>query len=297
MPAVAERARFTLAYSPCPNDTYIFAALTNGLLPGAPAVSVALEDVEALNQAAREGRFELTKVSYGAIPYLLDRYRILRAGGALGRGCGPLLIARPDASGAVPSLAGVPRTARIAIPGRLTTAYLLLRLALGFEPEIVELRFDGIVGAVARGDVDAGLIIHESRFTYARAGLGSIADLGDWWERTTGRPIPLGAILVRRDLADADSRRINAAIRESLAFARRNEAAVAPYVREHAFEMEDDVMRAHIALYVNEYSDDVGEAGAAAVGELFARAAQAGLTAHVQPEFAGSFAPPGAGLC
>ncbi len=287
MPIAAERARFTLAYSPCPNDTYIFAALTNGLLPGAPAVSVALDDVEALNQAARAGRFELTKVSYGAIPYLLDRYRILRAGGALGRGCGPLLIARPDASGEVPTLASLPRTARIAIPGRLTTAYVLLRLALGFEPQSVEMRFDRIVDAVARGTVDAGLIIHESRFTYAREGLASIADLGDWWERATGHPIPLGAILVRRDLDDAHARRLNAAIRSSLAFARRDEAAVAPYVREHAFEMDDDVMRAHIALYVNGYSDDVGAAGIAAVRELFARAAKAGLLTGVEPEFAG----------
>jgi 1,4-dihydroxy-6-naphthoate synthase len=283
----AERERFTLAYSPCPNDTYIFAALTNGLLPGAPSVSVALEDVEALNQAAREGRFELTKVSYGAIPYLLNRYRILRAGGALGRGCGPLLIARPDASGSAPTLASLPRAARIAIPGRLTTAYLLLRLALGFEPEAVVLRFDEIAGAVARGEADAGLIIHESRFTYARAGLAAIADLGEWWERTTGHAIPLGAILVRRDLDDAHARRINAAIRASLAFARRDEAAVAPYVREHAFEMEDDVMRAHIALYVNGYSDDVGEAGIAAADDLFARAAEAGLIAATRPEFIG----------
>ncbi len=286
MPAVTERARFTLAYSPCPNDTFIFAALTNGLLAGAPAVSVALEDVEALNQAAREGRFELTKVSYGAIPYLLDRYRILRAGGALGRGCGPLLIARPDAEGA-PSLAALPRTARIAIPGGLTTAYLLLRLALGYEPEVVELRFDRIVAAVARGEVDAGLIIHESRFTYAQSGLASIVDLGDWWERETGRPIPLGAILVRRDVAKPNALRLNAAIRESLAFARRDGAAVAPYVREHAFEMDDDVMRAHIALYVNDYSDDVGETGIAAVRDLFARAAEAGLVTGVEPEFVG----------
>jgi 1,4-dihydroxy-6-naphthoate synthase len=286
MPAVAERTHFTLAYSPCPNDTYIFAALTNGLLAGAPAVSVALEDVEALNHAAREGRFELTKVSYGAIPYLLERYRILRAGGALGRGCGPLLIARPDAEG-VPSLAALPRRARIAIPGRLTTAYLLLRLALGYEPEIVELRFDRIVSAVARGEVDAGLIIHESRFTYAQSGLASIVDLGDWWERQAGLPIPLGAILVRRDVAGADALRLNAAIRESLAFALRDGAAVAPYVREHAFEMDDDVMRAHIALYVNDYSDDVGDTGIAAVRELFARAAKAGLITGVEPEFVG----------
>jgi 1,4-dihydroxy-6-naphthoate synthase len=170
----------------------------------------------------------------------------------------------------------------------LTTAYLLLRLALGYEPEAVELRFDRIVEAVARGEVDAGLIIHESRFTYAQAGLASIADLGEWWEHETRRPIPLGAILVRRDLDDRAARGINAAIRESLAYARRNGAAVAPYVREHAFEMDEDVMRAHIALYVNDFSDDVGEAGIAAVDELFTRAAKAGLiSSAAAPEFAG----------
>lgn len=259
---------YSLAYSPCPNDTYIFAALTNGLLPGTPRVEVVLDDVEALNFAARDGRHELTKVSYGAIPYLLDRYRILRAGGALGRGCGPLVVANTSRD-----LESFGDDAVFAIPGRMTTAFLLLRLALGREPNIKEMRFDTIVDAVANGEADAGLIIHESRFTYAGAGLRSVVDLGDWWESTTGNPIPLGAILVRRDIDDAAAQNIDAAIRRSLAFARANEAAIIDYVRAHAFEMNDDVMRAHIALYVNEYSADVGGAGIAAVHDLFARAA------------------------
>ncbi|HZO92723.1 MAG TPA: 1,4-dihydroxy-6-naphthoate synthase [Candidatus Baltobacteraceae bacterium] len=268
---------YSLAYSPCPNDTYIFAALTNGLLEGAPRVDVVLDDVEALNTAAREGRFELTKVSYGAIPYLLDRYRILRSGGALGRGCGPLVVARPRAGGTAPSLADFGEEATFAIPGRFTTAYVLLRLALGREPRTVEMRFDRIVDAVADGTVDAGLIIHESRFTYQNAGLAKAIDLGDWWESTTGNAIPLGAILVRRDVSDDDARAVDDAIRRSLRFAREREDAVIDYVRAHAFEMDDDVMRAHIGLYVNEYSDDVGPAGIAAVEDLFARAAAAGL--------------------
>jgi 1,4-dihydroxy-6-naphthoate synthase len=265
-----------LAYSPCPNDTYIFAAWTNGLIDSAPPVRVILDDVEALNAAAKAGRFALTKVSYGAIPYLLKNYRILRAGGALGRGCGPLVVAK----------AGGPRTlddlgphTRIAIPGAMTTAYLLLRLALAQPVEAVIMRFDRIIDAVARGEVDAGLIIHESRFTYANAGLVQVADLGQWWEAETNRPIPLGAILAHRELGDGLTRDASAAIRRSLAFARNNEAAVAPYVREHAFEMDERVMRAHIELYVNEYSDDLGDDGVAAVGELFARAAAAGLVA------------------
>ena len=280
----AQHRSLSLAYSPCPNDTYIFAALTNGLLTGAPKVDVVLDDVEALNRAAREGRDELTKVSYGAIPYLLDKYRILRAGGALGRGCGPLVIARSAAPG-FDEVSKAPVT-RYAIPGRFTTAYLLLRLALGYEPKSVELRFDAIVDAVRNGEVDAGVIIHESRFTYRRAGLAELLDLGEWWERETRNAIPLGAILVRRDISDADAREIDDAIRRSLRFAREREDEIIEYVRAHAFEMDDAVMRAHIELYVNEHSEDVGPSGIAAVEDLFARAARAHLIPdHTRPEF------------
>lgn len=276
----------SLAYSPCPNDTFIFAAWTNGLLPDAPPVQVVLDDVEALNAAALEGRNALTKISYGAIPFLLDRYYLLRAGGALGRGCGPLLIARPH-NGEAASLGALSPSARIAIPGRMTTAYLLLRLALGREPNVEVMRFDRIVDAVARGAVDAGLIIHESRFTYRAKGLVALSDLGEWWEQQTGLPIPLGAILARRDLGAERARTFDAVIRQSLAYARTHEEAVAPYVREHAFEMDEAVMRAHIDLYVNGYSEDVGDDGLAAIRELFDRAAAAGiLTAGAQPEFA-----------
>jgi 1,4-dihydroxy-6-naphthoate synthase len=278
-------ATLSLAYSPCPNDTFIFAAWTRGMLTGAPPVAVVLDDVEALNEAARAGRFVLTKVSYGAIPYLLEKYRILRAGGALGRGCGPLLLARPDAGGNVPALADFKPGARIAIPGAMTTAFMLLRLALPLPIHPVPMRFDRIVDAVARGEVDAGLIIHESRFTYAQSGLAAVADLGAWWESETGHPIPLGAILVRRDVSDDEALRLDETIRTSLAYARANDAAVAPYVREHAFEMDEGVMRAHVGLYVNDYSIDVGDDGEAAVRELYKRAAAAGLIPDVTPEF------------
>lgn len=258
----------TLAYSPCPNDTYIFAALTNGLLPGAPQVRVQLEDIENLNNSALKADYELTKVSYGAIPLLMEDYRILRAGGALGRGCGPLLIARKDSSTNIEDF----RDKLIAIPGEMTTAFMLLRLAMGKRPQTLAMRFDRIVEAVANGTADAGLIIHESRFTYQEAGLVQVIDLGDWWERQTGMPIPLGAILVRRDIDDAAASRVNDAIVRSLRFARENDSAVMKYVREHATEMQEDVMRKHIGLYVNEYSEDVGEQGVAAVKELFTRA-------------------------
>ncbi len=276
----------SLAYSPCPNDTFIFAAWTRALMPDAPPVDVVLEDVEALNLAAREARHALTKVSYGAIPYVLQDYRILRAGGALGRGCGPLVIATPEFARRVGTLEALPREARIAIPGELTTAYLLLRLALGRPVDAVVMRFDRIVDAVAAREVDAGLIIHESRFTYAAAGLASLGDLGAWWESATGRPIPLGAILARRDLGDAAARAIDATIRRSLAFAYANRATVAPYVREHAFEMDPAVMAAHIALYVNDYSNDLGDDGIAAIAALFERAAAAGLVPpDARPDF------------
>lgn len=274
---------YTLAYSPCPNDTYIFAAITNALLPNAPLVRVHLGDVQELNDAASRATYELTKVSYGAIPYLMDEYRILRAGGALGRGCGPLVVTRPGVAASLDDL----REAVFAIPGERTTAFMLLQLALGMRPRTVQMRFDRIVAAVATGEVSAGLIIHESRFTYERAGLVAAADLGQWWEAASGMPIPLGAILVRNDINEECARDLDDAIRRSLTFARSNEAAIMPYVREHAFEMEPSVMRAHIDLYVNDYSDDLGEIGIAAVQELFTRARVAGiLNTDAKPRFA-----------
>lgn len=275
---------YTLAYSPCPNDTYIFGALTNGLLPGAPQVRSYLADIEELNTAATKGTYELTKVSYGAIPFLMNRYRILASGGALGRACGPLLVARPAAS---PQHFSDFARKRIAIPGERTTAFMLLQLALGRRPKVAQIRFDKIVAAVANGEVDAGLIIHESRFTYRDAGLIAIADLGEWWENMTLLPVPLGAILVRNDVDTAEARSLDAAILASLHFARTNEAAVMPYVRDHAVEMSDEVMKSHIGLYVNEFSDDLGESGRAAVHALFTRARDAGiLHRSVEPVFA-----------
>ncbi len=275
---------YTLAYSPCPNDTYVFGALTNGLLGDAPSVRAHLADIEELNTAAGREQFELIKVSYAAIPFLMDRYRILPSGGAVGRGCGPLLVALPGES--PPLFADFARK-RIAIPGERTTAYMLLQLALGTRPKHVPMRFDRIIPAVISGEVDAGLVIHESRFTYRDAGLISIADLGEWWENMTLLPVPLGAILVRNDIGDEDAREINAAIRRSLAFARENEAAVMPYVRDHAVEMNDEVVRSHIELYVNEFTDDIGEEGRAAVHALFSRAHDAGiLRGEAEPRFA-----------
>jgi 1,4-dihydroxy-6-naphthoate synthase len=278
----------SLAFSPCPNDSYIFAAWAQSLLPNALPVRVVVDDVETLNHAALDGRYAVTKVSYGAVPALLDRYRVLRAGGALGRGCGPLVVAKPDLDGGVPTLTQLGRDARYAIPGAMTTAHLLLRLALGGAVEASTMPFEQIVDAVASGAYDAGLLIHESRFAYKQASLACVADLGAWWESTTKHPIPLGAVVARRDLDDATVRQIEDAIRASLQFARNNEDAVMPYVRERAHESEEAAIRKHIDLYVNDYTRDIGKDGIAAVRELFDRASRAGLILDRVPAVHGS---------
>jgi 1,4-dihydroxy-6-naphthoate synthase len=269
---MAEDRTLTLGYSPCPNDTFIFHALVHGIVRAdGLRFSERLEDVETLNRLAAGAELDVTKISYGAAPSLLRDYVLLRSGGALGRGCGPLIVARRELS------RDELRTARIAIPGRNTTANLLLRL---FAPDAqpgTELVYSDIMPAVARGDVDAGLIIHESRFTYPQHGLVKVVDLGEWWEQTTGHPIPLGGIMARRALGDEMIRRIDDAIRRSVEHAFAQPDASRGYVREHAQEMDDAVAKQHIDLYVNRFSVDLGEEGEAAVRELFARAAQAGI--------------------
>ena len=186
--------RVTLGYSPCPNDTFVFCGLVHGHIAGAPECEEVLADIETLNEMALRGQLDATKISFHALAHLREEYCLLHSGGALGRGCGPLLVAREQL--ALEDL----KHKRIAIPGRLTTAALLLRL---FDPSIEQLAvmpFDQIVDATAQGVVDAGVIIHESRFTYAQHGLAAIIDLGQWWEESTGHPIPLGGILARRSL-------------------------------------------------------------------------------------------------
>jgi 1,4-dihydroxy-6-naphthoate synthase len=258
-----------LGYSFCPNDTFIFYALTHGRVPLEFGVSEVLEDVETLNQWATHGKLEMTKISYHAYAHVMDKYIALRAGGALGRGVGPLLIAKEP----IADLRGK----TIASPGSLTTAHLLLTLSQPQDINTVTMRYDEIMPAVERGEVDAGLIIHESRFTYQQHGLVKLLDLGEWWEGETGLPIPLGAILARRDLEPRVLKQLNAGVRGSLeyAYAHPNEPKV--YIRQHALEMEDAVMQAHIDLYVNQFSLDVGDEGERAVRELFGRARAKGL--------------------
>jgi 1,4-dihydroxy-6-naphthoate synthase len=268
----------SLGFSPCPNDTFIFHALVKGVVR-AEGVSFQerLEDVETLNRLAAEGALDVSKVSYGAIPHLVRDYVLLRSGGALGRGCGPLVVAR-EAFGRG-DLAG----RRIAIPGRNTTANLLLRLYAPDAAPGIEMVYSDIMPAVARGEVDAGLIIHESRFTYPQHGLVKVVDLGEWWESTTGMPIPLGGILARRALGAGTIRAIDDALRRSVEHAFADPSASRDYVRAHAQEMDDEVTRQHIDLYVNRFSVDVGDEGERAIHELFARARAAGIVGEDMP--------------
>jgi 1,4-dihydroxy-6-naphthoate synthase len=258
-----------LGYSFCPNDTFIFYALTHGRSNLPFEVREILEDVETLNGWALEGKLEMTKISYHAYAHVMDKYVALRSGGALGRGVGPLVVAREP-------LADL-RGKTVASPGRFTTAQLLLTLSQPEGIDTVVMRYDEIMPAVERGEVDAGLIIHESRFTYAQHGLVKLLDLGEWWEGETGLPIPLGAILARRDLEPSVLKQLNAAVRASLEYAYAHPLEPKGYIRQHALEMDDAVMQAHIDLYVNEFSLDVGDAGERAVRELFARASARGL--------------------
>jgi 1,4-dihydroxy-6-naphthoate synthase len=252
----------TFGFSPCPNDTFAFHALVHGLVEVPFRVTPVLLDIEELNRRAHEGAFDLTKLSVGAFAAVGPRYRMLRSGAALGHGVGPLVVARAPMSLAQ-AVAG-----RVAIPGRETTAYRLLRLAAPPIHEAVELRYDRILSAVANGDVDAGLIIHESRFTYADHGLVKVVDLGDWWERETSLPVPLAGICARTDLDAGSVAAAEHAIRASVQYAFDYPEASRAYVRAHSQEMSDAVCDQHIALYVNSHSLDVGDDGLAAIARL-----------------------------
>ncbi|UCE81970.1 MAG: 1,4-dihydroxy-6-naphthoate synthase [Deltaproteobacteria bacterium] len=252
-----------LGFSPCPNDTFIFGALATGRL-NVPnwTLKVTLEDVETLNNLAKEGVLELTKISVHAFALVTEQYGLLRSGAALGRGCGPLVVA-PEPKN-MDSLRGEV----IAIPGELTTANLLLQLyGEGFS-RVVPMGYETIMPRLQRGEFAAGVIIHEGRFTYQDHGLHLVLDLGGWWEETQNLPLPLGAILIRRDLGPDVAQIIEDAIRHSMLFARRQPDEVWSYVKMHAQEMDDSVIRQHIDLYVNDYSLDLGEDGTRAIVKL-----------------------------
>lgn len=264
----------SLAFSPCPNDCFMFDAIVHQRIDlEGLTFDVRLADVEALNRDAFEGRTEVTKLSYHAFAYCADRYVMLNAGSALGRNCGPLLISKRPITADEVAAGGL----RIATPGRYTTANLLLGLAFPAATRTTPMVFSEIEGAVASGEYDAGVIIHENRFTYESRGLRKIVDLGEYWEETTTFPIPLGGIVIRRSLDPDIHHTMDRVLRRSVEYAFAHRDVTLPYVRAHAQDMHDDVMFKHIDLYVNDFSVDLGPTGREAVHGLFARAHAAGV--------------------
>jgi len=250
----------SLGYSPCPNDTFIFFALTQGRIDsGGVRFDINLADVEVLNQRAKKGELDITKVSTHAMLDLLDEYWLLRAGGAMGRGCGPLVVARKAVG--MEQL----RNSTVAIPGTMTTAFLLFQLHGGHCGECVEMPFNKIMPAVAQGEVEAGLIIHEGRFTYPAMGLKLVLDLGAWWEARANLPLPLGGIVMKRSLGADAARIVEAQIRQSLLYARHHSNEAWPYIQSLAQEMDPAVIRQHVDMFVNDYSLDVGAEGERAI--------------------------------
>ncbi|MCX4823934.1 1,4-dihydroxy-6-naphthoate synthase [Streptomyces sp. NBC_01142] len=274
-----------IAYSPCPNDTFVFDAWAHGRVPGAPALDVTFADIDITNGMAERGEFDVLKVSYAVLPWVLDEYALLPCGGALGRGCGPLVLTRePGAGGPAFRTEGPGGLTgkTIAVPSERSTAYLLFRqwaadVVPGEVGEVVVMPFHEIMPAVRDGVVDAGLVIHEARFTYQRYGLHCLADMGEHWESTTRLPIPLGAIIAKRSLGAETLKLLADSARTSVRMAWDDPEASRPYVLEHAQEMDPAVADQHIGLYVNEFTADLGDAGYAAVRGLLTRAAAEGL--------------------
>jgi len=258
-----------LGYSPCPNDTFIFHGLASGVVQWPGGLDITLADVEELNGLATSGKLDVVKVSVAAAAGILDDYILLRAGGAMGYGVGPILVAKELDDFA--SLDGK----TVAIPGRKTTANLLFGLCCkeaGISVELKEMVFDEVMPAVAAGEVAAGVVIHEGRFTFQEQGMTKLLDLGAWWEEHTGLPIPLGAIAIKRSLGVDTARLMNEAIRQSLLGSRNNPENARDYIKSHAQEMDDAVIREHIDTFVTDYSLDVGEAGITAVERLLREA-------------------------
>ena len=271
--------KLTLGFSPCPNDTFIFDAMVNGKIDTMGLTfDYVMEDVATLNQWAEEGKLDITKLSYSTFLHTVNQYALLHSGSALGEGVGPLLVAKQQLD-----LAGISNF-KIAIPGFNTTANLLLSLAFPQAQNKTAIVFSDIEAAVLSGGFDAGLIIHESRFTYEKKGLKKLIDLGDWWEQETKAAIPLGGIVMRRSLGSDLCAKVDNIIKQSLAWSWQRYPTLAPFVTANAQEMEEDVMRQHINLYVNDYSTDLGEKGRNAITTLFEKAKTGGLIKGELPQ-------------
>lgn len=264
--------KLTLGFSPCPNDTFIFDAMINGLVDTyGITFDYVMEDVETLNIWAEQGKLDVTKLSYNTFIHVVNKYALLHSGSALGEGVGPLLVAKkPIDQKEFDDL-------KIAIPGFNTTANLLLSLAFPKAKNKTELVFSEIEAAILNDEYDAGLIIHEGRFTYQKKGLTKLIDLGDWWEQTTQAAIPLGGIVARRSFDKDLSATIDKIIKGSLEYSWKRYPELSPFITENAQEMEEDVMRKHIQLYVNDYTTDLGVKGEKAIATLFEKAKEGGL--------------------
>jgi 1,4-dihydroxy-6-naphthoate synthase len=264
--------KLTLGFSPCPNDCFIFDALVHHRIDlQGLEFDVQLHDVETLNRKAMKADLDITKLSFHAYGYALNDYILLRAGSALGFNCGPLLVSARDIRDPLTEIKTV------AIPGRLTTANFLMSLAFPSITHKKEMVFSDIENAVLNGEVDAGLIIHENRFTYEQKGLKKVVDLGEFWDSLIHAPIPLGGIMGKRSLGDDTLQKVNAVIRSSVEYAFAHPDASRPYVRQHAQTMSEEVMKKHIDLYVNRFSIDLGIEGEKAVEIMFRKAAETGL--------------------
>lgn len=276
----------TLGFSPCPNDTFIFDALVNKKIDtGDLSFEAVLEDVQTLNKRAIAGELDASKISYGVLPLVMQQYGVLNAGGALGKGVGPLLISK----NAIPTSENI-NDKTIAIPGENTTAHMLFSLAYPKAKHKKFMVFSAIEEAVLSGQVDLGVIIHENRFTYQQKGLTKIIDLGNYWEQQTQYPIPLGGIVMKRSFDIALQKKVDALIRQSVEYAFNLYPVLPDYVKQHSQEMSAQVMRQHIDLYVNNYSIDLGDAGKKAVEKLLAVYQQVNNTAAGQIKTTGLFA-------
>ena len=263
--------KLTLGISTCPNDTFVFDAWINNRIKDAPSVSCSLKDISELNRIAMNAGMDVIKVSFFAYGFIKEKYRLLNAGGALGRGCGPVVVAKPGISDLKSG------DIRIALPGELTTANLLFSL---YRPEIKNklfLKFDEIMPAVSSNEVDAGIVIHEGRFTFEDYGLVLLKDLGAWWEDKTGFPVPLGAIVARKTLGEDMIESAELCIRKSLKMAWSAPEIPMPFMRKFAGEMDDNVLRSHVDLYVNDFTFDFGEEGRKAIDLLLEMAEERGL--------------------
>jgi 1,4-dihydroxy-6-naphthoate synthase len=268
----ATKRTLSMAYSPCPNDTFMFHAVASGELAGKDfGFAVHLHDVETLNRLALESRYDVTKISFHAWLLARQHYRLLGAGAALGHGNGPLLVARHA------MMPGDWAACRIAVPGELTTAHLLLRLRAPEARQKIFVPYDRVLDMVLSGEADCGVLIHETRFVYRERGLTCLADLGEWWESRTGHPIPLGCIVAHRRLGDAMTGDVEELLRDSIHRALANPAATDAYVRDNARETDPSVVERHIRMFVNEFSLDLGAEGRAAIAALESMAREAGI--------------------